>query len=65
MHKEMIKAIQEHKDAVRMFTYAVEPEDVDVAIFLMNAAAIKMKALRNIPKERFDITPIPKEEYDG
>jgi hypothetical protein len=59
----MREAIEEYKQAERMFNYAYYGEDIDCSIYLMEAANTKMKAYRNLDPKVF-VTEEIKEEID-
>lgn len=50
------RVLEEHNDAVRMFNYANTPEDIDVAIMLMYAADVRIRALKKVA---YDYNPEP------
>lgn len=52
------RAIEEYNDAVRMFNYANTPEDIDVAIALMYAADVKIRALKRVTVDFNSFEPI-------
>jgi hypothetical protein len=58
MSEHLKKAMMEYNDAVRMFNYAFAQIEIDVAIMLMEAANIKIKALRYIPEEVYNLESI-------
>jgi hypothetical protein len=58
MNKALTDAIQEYKDACRMFEYAITKEETDLAITLMLAAEIKIKAFKNLTDDISNFQPI-------
>jgi len=58
MYNYLKKAMDEYNDATRMFNYASSPEEIDVSIMLMDAANIKIKALKRIPNYGDELQPI-------
>lgn len=58
MSEPLKSAFSDYNDAMRMFNYASTPEDVDVAIVLMYAADIKIKALKHVTSDICKFEPI-------
>jgi hypothetical protein len=60
MYDQLKDAIQEYKNALRLFEYATTQNEIDVAIGLWNSSNLKIQALKKIPIECFYTTPVIK-----
>ena len=58
MSESFKSALKDYDDAMRMFNYASAPDEIDVAIMLLRAADIKLKALKNINNSVYKLEPI-------
>jgi hypothetical protein len=58
MNRALKLAIQEFNDANRMFEYSISPQEIDLAITLIHAAEIKIKAFKNSTVDISELEPI-------
>lgn len=58
MYESLRLALIEYNDAMRLFNYAVTPQEIDTAISLMDAANMKIKALKTIKYDICELEPI-------